>query len=87
MPVLYDSIINDAYSEELLKAIRNDGLVRIVGDSDELVILTRERYELMKFIIDAAEVESVKAGLSDIFNGDVIPAEQVMADLKKEFDL
>ena len=87
MPVLYDSIINDAYSEELLKAIRNDGLVRIVGDSDELVILTRERYELMKFIIDAAEVESVKAGLSDIVNGDVIPAEQVMADLKKEFDL
>ena len=87
MPVLYDSIINDAYSEELLKAIRNDGLVRIVGDSDELVILTRERYELMKSIIDAAEVESVKAGLSDIFNGDVIPAEQVMADLKKEFDL
>ena len=87
MAVMYDSVINDAYSEELLKSIRNEGLVQIIGGSDDLVMLTRERYELMKSLIDSAETELVKSGLRDIENGDVILAEQVMSGIKKEFDL
>ena len=87
MAFLYDSVINDAYSEELLRIIKNEGLVQIVGGPDDLIMLTREKYELMRSMVDFSEIALVKEGLRDIENGNAIPAEQVMADLKKEFNL
>ena len=87
MVFLYDSVINDAYSKELLRIISNEGLVQIVGGPDDLVMLTRERCELMRSMVDSSEIALVKEGLRDIENGDMIPAEHVMADLKKEFNL
>lgn len=87
MTVMYESVINNAYSDELMKLVRDEGVVQIVGGSDELVILTRERFDSMKSKIDSAEVQLVNVGLRDIEEGRVIPAEEVMADLKREFDL
>ncbi len=87
MTVMYDSVINDAYSDELIKLVRSEGVVRIVGGSDDLVVLTRERYDSMRSRMESAEVQLVSVGLRDIEDGETIPAEEVMADLKKEFDL
>ena len=88
MAVMYDSAITDAYSDELLKLIRDEGKVQLVdGKTIDLVMLPRERYEEMASIIELIEAEMVKEGIRDIEEGRVVPATEAMDRLRDKYGL
>ena len=90
MAVMYDSAITDAYSDELLKLIRDEGKVQLVdGKTIDLVMLPRprERYEEMASIIELIEAEMVKEGIRDIEEGRVVPANEAMGRLRNKYNL
>ena len=88
MAVMYDSAITDAYSDELLKLIRDEGKVQLVdGKTIDLVMLPRERYEEMASIIELIEAEMVKEGIRDIEEGRVVPADEAMERLRNKYNL
>ena len=88
MAVMYDSAITDAYSDELLKLIRDEGKVQLVdGKTIDLVMLPRERYEEMASIIELIEAEMVKEGIRDIEEGRVVPATEAMDRLRNKYNL
>ena len=88
MAVMYDSAITDAYSDELLKLIRDEGIVQLVdGKTIDLVMLPRERYEEMASIIELIEAEMVKEGIRDIEEGRVVPANEAMGRLRNKYNL
>jgi len=87
MAFMYGSVINSACGVDLLRRVRAEGAVPITGGPEELVIMTRGRYDSMLSELGSAEAVSVGIGLRDIEEGRVIPAEEVMAGLEEEFDL
>ena len=88
MAVMYDSAITDVYRDELLKLIRDEGIVQLVdGKTIDLVMLPRERYEEMASIIELIEAEMVKEGIRDIEEGRVVPANEAMGRLRNKYNL
>ena len=88
MAVMYESAITDAYSDELLKLIRDEGMVQLVdGKTIDLVMLPREKYEVMSSLMELIEAEMVKEGISDIEKGNVVPADETMERLRTKYGL
>lgn len=88
MAITYDSAITDAYSEELLKLIRDEGKVRLVGsNATDLIMLPREKYEEMAALVELIESELVKEGLRDIRSGKTVPADEAMCRLGSKYSL
>ena len=88
MAIMYDFAITDAYREELLRLIRNEGKVQLVGsNSTDLIMLPRERYEEMVSFIESLESGMVREGLQDIADGKVLSADDVMGKLRSKYRL
>ena len=53
----------------------------------DLVVMTKEEYDSMKSMADSLEAQAVGVGLHDIEERRTFPAEEVMSELKEEYDL
>ena len=86
MAVMSDS--NLAYTEDVEINLRNDGFVQFQKDGvNSKVLMDQDSYDKMRDLMDDALVEMVMAGLRDVENGRVRPAEESIAELRKKYGL
>lgn len=86
MAVMSDS--NLAYTEDVEINLRNDGFVQFQKDGvNSKVLMDQDSYDKMRELMDDALVEMVMAGLRDVENGRVRPAEESIAELRKKYGL
>ncbi|MBR1452007.1 MAG: hypothetical protein IJ592_00730 [Candidatus Methanomethylophilaceae archaeon] len=79
---------NLAYTEDVEINLRNDGFVQFQKDGvNSKVLMDQDSYDKMRELMDDALVEMVMAGLRDVENGRVRPAEESIAELRKKYGL
>lgn len=86
MAIMSDS--NLAYTEEVEKNLLTDGFVQFQKDGvNSKILMDQDSYDKMRELMDDALVEMVMAGLRDVENGRVRPAEESIAELRKKYGL
>lgn len=87
MTLQFESLINGTCRDELMISVREEGAVRIAGGPEELVVMTKYGYDSLRSMAYSLEAQAIGIGLRDIEEGRTFPAEEVMAELKKEYGL
>jgi len=87
MTLQFESLINGTYQDELIESVLEGDAVLIAGGPMDLVVMTKEEYDSMKSMADSLEAQAVRVGLRDIEERRTFPAEEVMSELKEEYDL
>jgi len=86
MAIMSDS--NLAYTEEVEKNLLTDGFVQFQKDGvNTMILIDQSRYEKAKRRMDDALVKMVMAGIRDMEEGNLIPADQVFDEIDKKYGL
>ena len=79
---------NLAYTEEVEKNLLTDGFVQFQKDGvNSKILIDQERYDMIRRQMDNAVVEMVLAGIRDMEEGNLIPADEVFEEIRQKYDL
>ena len=86
MAIMSDS--NLAYTEEVEKNLLTDGFVQFQKDGvNSKILIDQARYDMIRRQMDNAVVEMVLAGIRDMEEGNLIPADEVFEELRQKYGL
>jgi len=86
MAIMSDS--NLAYTEEVEKNLLTDGFVQSQKDGvNSKILIDQGRYDMIRRHMDNAVVEMVLAGIRDMEEGNLIPADEVFEELRQKYGL
>ena len=79
---------NLAYTEEVEKNLLTDGFVQFQKDGvNSKILIDQGRYDMIRRQMDNAVVEMVLAGIRDMEEGNLIPADEVFEELRQKYGL
>ena len=79
---------NLAYTEEVEKNLLTDGFVQFQKDGvNSKILIDQERYDMIRRQMDNAIVEMVLAGIRDMEEGNLIPADEVFEEIRQKYGL
>ncbi len=79
---------NLAYTEEVEKSLLTDGFVQFQKDGvNSKILIDQGRYDMIRRQMDNAVVEMVLAGIRDMEEGNLVPADEVFKELRQKYGL